>query len=79
MAPVLAQRNRASVIPILGARGLSQLEDNLGALDIAFSEAACTQFEDASRIELGFPRKFLTEARRLSPGGIFDRIRNHRA
>lgn len=79
IAWVLAQRKRANIIPILGARRLQQLEDNLGALDVNLPEAALAKLEEASKIELGFPHEFLTEARRLIFGETFDRIDNHRA
>jgi aryl-alcohol dehydrogenase-like predicted oxidoreductase len=79
IAWVLAQHKRANIIPILGARRLAQIEDNLGALDFQLPQAAYAQLEEASRIELGFPHEFLTEARRLIFGETFDRIHNHRA
>jgi aryl-alcohol dehydrogenase-like predicted oxidoreductase len=45
--------------PLIGARTLSQLEDNLGALDVILSEAHRQRLDDASAIELGFPHDFL--------------------
>ena len=49
------------VSPILGARTVEQLEDNLGALDIALDDGQVRTLEAASRIELGFPHDFLAE------------------
>jgi aryl-alcohol dehydrogenase-like predicted oxidoreductase len=41
--------------PIIGARTLAQFEDDLGALDVAFTESQRASLEKASAIELGFP------------------------
>ena len=57
IAWILAQPGRH--IPILGARKLSHLEDNLGALDLHLSDEHLARLDDASRIELGFPHDFL--------------------
>lgn len=46
--------------PIIGARSLAQLEDNLGALDLTLTDAALADLETASAVELGFPHEFLT-------------------
>jgi aryl-alcohol dehydrogenase-like predicted oxidoreductase len=43
------------VIPILGARKLSQLQGNLASLDLELSADQVKSLDDASRIELGFP------------------------
>jgi aryl-alcohol dehydrogenase-like predicted oxidoreductase len=58
LAWVRAQQ-RGNLIPILGARRLEQLEDNLGALTLALSAAHLEQLEAASRIERGFPLDLL--------------------
>jgi aryl-alcohol dehydrogenase-like predicted oxidoreductase len=52
--------NPAVTAPIVGARTLEQLEDNLGALDVELPEEERTRLEEASAIELGFPHDFLT-------------------
>jgi aryl-alcohol dehydrogenase-like predicted oxidoreductase len=46
------------VIPIIGARTLAQLEDNLGALDVELADEQVARLDAASRIELGFPQDF---------------------
>jgi aryl-alcohol dehydrogenase-like predicted oxidoreductase len=51
--------NPSVASPIIGARTLAQLEDNLGALDVVFSEGQRQRLESASAIELGFPHDFL--------------------
>jgi aryl-alcohol dehydrogenase-like predicted oxidoreductase len=48
-------QNPATTAPIIGARTLQQLEDNLGALDVRFSEAELRTLDQVSSIELGFP------------------------
>ena len=46
-------------IPILGARKLAHLEDNLGALDLELSAEQLDRLGRASRVPLGFPHDFL--------------------
>jgi aryl-alcohol dehydrogenase-like predicted oxidoreductase len=64
------------VIPIIGARKLSQLQDNLASFELALAEAQLTALDEASRIELGFPHEFYAKdlARTLIYGGLRDRI-----
>lgn len=45
--------------PIIGARTLAQLEDNLGALEVNFSQAQRARLDQASAIEIGFPHDFM--------------------
>jgi aryl-alcohol dehydrogenase-like predicted oxidoreductase len=54
-------RRRAGVFPILGARRLSQLEDNLGALTVELSADQCARLEAATGFELGFPGDFIAQ------------------
>jgi aryl-alcohol dehydrogenase-like predicted oxidoreductase len=49
------------VIPIIGARKVSQLQDNLGSLDLELSAEQLKSLDGASRIELGFPPEYLRE------------------
>jgi len=46
--------------PIIGARTTKQLEDNLGALSVTFTDAQKQRLDQASAIELGFPHAMLT-------------------
>ncbi|MEL6546656.1 MAG: aldo/keto reductase [Myxococcota bacterium] len=46
-------------IPIIGAKTLEQLEDNLGALNLTLNRATRDTLDELSRVELGFPRDFL--------------------
>jgi aryl-alcohol dehydrogenase-like predicted oxidoreductase len=68
LAWVLAQRSRAAIIPILGARKVGQLADNLGALELQLPPAALAKLDAASQIELGFPHDFLTQVRGVIHG-----------
>lgn len=57
LAWVLARR--PAVFPILGARRLDQLADNLAALELALPEEAARRLDEVSAIDLGFPLSFI--------------------
>ena len=44
--------------PVIGARRLSQLQDNLGSFDLSLSANHLKALDEASRIDLGFPYDF---------------------
>lgn len=46
------------IIPILGARRLSQIEDNLGVLDFELSEADMTRLDQANPLPRFYPHSF---------------------
>jgi aryl-alcohol dehydrogenase-like predicted oxidoreductase len=48
--------------PIIGARTSEQLEDNLGALNVTFTDDQKQRLDAASAIDLGFPHTFLQRA-----------------
>lgn len=50
-----------SVHPILGARRLEQLVDNLGALELALPPEAVDRLDSATGFQVGFPTDFITE------------------
>ncbi|WP_129543813.1 aldo/keto reductase [Serratia sp. 1D1416] len=52
-------RNTAVTAPIVGARTLPQLEDNLGALEVRLAEEHWQRLDNLSAIEQGFPHDFL--------------------
>jgi aryl-alcohol dehydrogenase-like predicted oxidoreductase len=52
--------NDSVTAPLIGARTLPQLEDNLGALEIELRDDARARLEQASAIELGFPHDVLS-------------------
>jgi len=63
--------NPGVVSPILGTRTFAQLQDNLGALDVAFSADQIARLNEVSRIELGFPHDFLqSNAMGMMFGGV---------
>jgi aryl-alcohol dehydrogenase-like predicted oxidoreductase len=64
------------VIPIIGARKLSQLQDNLASLDLELSAEQLKSLDGASRIELGFPQSIYERetVRAVRYGGVWDRL-----
>jgi aryl-alcohol dehydrogenase-like predicted oxidoreductase len=68
------------IVPILGARTLDQLRDNLACLEHALPAELAGRLDEASRIELGFPHEFLASegVREVISGGTFDQIDPHR-
>jgi aryl-alcohol dehydrogenase-like predicted oxidoreductase len=64
------------VIPIIGARKLSQLQDNLASFELTLSADQLKTLDEASRIELGFPYDIFSRemARAMAYGGMRDQI-----
>ena len=64
------------VIPIIGARKLAQLQDNLASFELTLSVDQLNTLDEASRIELGFPHDFYTMqlVRTIAYGGLRDQI-----
>jgi len=64
------------VIPIIGARKLDQLQDNLASLDMTLSGQQLKTLDEASEIELGFPYSMYAKelVRGFAYGGLRDRI-----
>jgi aryl-alcohol dehydrogenase-like predicted oxidoreductase len=52
--------NDSVTAPLIGVRTLSQLEDNLGALELELPDDACAQLEQSSTVSLGFPHDVLS-------------------
>ncbi len=67
------------VIPIIGARKLSQVQNNLDCLNFELSPEHMNVLHQVSQIELGFPHDFLQQEmpRQFIYGGMFDSIDNH--
>jgi aryl-alcohol dehydrogenase-like predicted oxidoreductase len=76
----LRQQPHGMIIPILGVRKLSQLQDNLGSLTLTLTAEQLRRLDEVSRIDLGFPHEFLkTETnRKVIFGETFPLIDNHR-
>jgi aryl-alcohol dehydrogenase-like predicted oxidoreductase len=67
------------IIPIVGARKLTQFQDNLASLDVSLSPEHLQQLDEVSKIVLGFPHDFLQNdvIRDRLFGGTFNTIENH--
>ncbi len=72
------RQRAATMIPIVGARKLSQLRDNLGCVDVTLSPAQQERLDRASAIELGFPYDFIREGRSSFLGEVIERVDDHR-
>jgi aryl-alcohol dehydrogenase-like predicted oxidoreductase len=68
------------LIPLIGARTLGQMADNLGALDVELDEKQMQRLDDVSQIELGFPHDFLKRdnIKRSMFSAHFDEVDLHR-
>jgi len=75
------RRQPGVVIPIIGARRLAQLKDNLASVEFLLDEEHLRKLETASRIEAGFPHDFFANemVQNFAFGGMRDRIDNHRS
>jgi aryl-alcohol dehydrogenase-like predicted oxidoreductase len=64
------------VIPIIGARKLTQLQDNLASFEVTLSVDQVKTLDEASWIELGFPYDLYTKemVRAIGYGRMRDRI-----
>jgi aryl-alcohol dehydrogenase-like predicted oxidoreductase len=71
-----AMQQPLSVIPVVGATKLSQLEENLKTVDVIIPEEDMKHLDEVSKIDLGFPGEFFKEegVRQNNFGGFFDRI-----
>jgi len=56
---VRQRRGKGVLIPIVGARRLSQLQDNLAVLDLTLDDEQLAHLDAVSAIPLGFPHDFL--------------------
>ncbi len=64
-----------SVIPIVGARTDSQLQDSLSCLDVVLPTSVLQKLDEVSAVELGFPHDFLSgEAVNGAMGGTLSMI-----
>jgi len=70
------QQHRAQIIPILGARSLEQLQDNVEALSWTLTEKQLARLTKVSAIQMGFPHDFLPKNRFVF-GNSYPHIDNH--
>ena len=64
------------VIPIIGSRKLSQLQDNLASFNVALSAEQVKALDEASQIDPGFPYHLYAkeQVRATAYGGMRDQI-----
>lgn len=76
LAWIRAQSSAA--IPIIGARSLSHIKDNLACLDLVLPPEHLQRLDRVSRIELGFPHDFIQSeaAQDRAFGSIYRSIDN---
>jgi aryl-alcohol dehydrogenase-like predicted oxidoreductase len=65
------------VIPIIGARKVAQIEDNIRSLEVKLSPEQLQRLEKASAVSLGFPHDFMAmdSVRAIVYGGMRDQIK----
>ncbi len=70
-------RHRATpVIPIVGARKIAQLKDNLASFEVQLSTDQLARLNEVSKIEMGFPHNFFDKemVQAFAFGGLKDAI-----
>lgn len=72
----LAWIRQKNVIPIIGARRLDQLQDNLKSLEVTIPEDKMQRLDEISAVELGFPHDFVLRpgAQKMIYGDMVNRI-----
>jgi len=56
---VRGRQDRATIVPIVGARNVTQLEDALGCLEFELTDDQRRRLDEVAPIDLGFPHSFL--------------------
>jgi aryl-alcohol dehydrogenase-like predicted oxidoreductase len=74
---VRQQQARALIVPILGARTLAQVQDNLACLEWELSDEHLRRLDEASKIDYGFPLGWLEGAGEYVYGKTFELIDPH--
>ncbi|WP_239565667.1 aldo/keto reductase [Paenibacillus sacheonensis] len=74
------RQKRGVFIPILGAKTVEQLQDNLASVEFDLTEQQLERLDEVSRIGLGFPHDFIGSdgVKGLINGEFRSRIDNHR-
>lgn len=72
-------KDKGVIIPIIGAKTEAQVKDNLGCLDFELTTDQLKRLDEKSKIQLGFPHDFMSEAAKLFLyGNTFSLIDTHR-
>jgi aryl-alcohol dehydrogenase-like predicted oxidoreductase len=71
---------RQEIIPIIGARKLSHLKDNLDCINLSLDSEQIEQLNEVSAISLGFPHEFYQQdmVKNFVYNGTFAAIKPHR-
>jgi aryl-alcohol dehydrogenase-like predicted oxidoreductase len=74
------QHKNQSVIPIVGATKITQVEDVLGCLNFEIPADEMNELNEISKVELPFPHKFFNEpgVRDVLYGGMKDTMKDSR-
>jgi len=69
------------VIPLIGARTVDQLRENMECLNVILPADKMEQLKEATAVVLGSPHDMLANdyMRRVMTGGAYDKLDNHRA
>ncbi len=76
----LAWIRQQGVIPIIGARKLEQLKDNMQSLEVKLEEAHLQRLDRLSQVDLGFPHDFVLRegAQKMIYGGMVNQIKGNK-
>lgn len=74
------RQQKGVIIPLLGARTIKQINENLSCLNCNLSESHLKRLDKVSKIELGFPHDFLNAEfiQDIIYAGTYSKIDNHR-
>jgi len=74
-------KDKEVIIPIIGSRTEAQINDSLGCLDFELTQDQLNRLNEKSKIQLGFPHDFISEAANqiFLYGNTFSLTDNHRA
>ena len=64
----------ANVIPIVGARKLSQIQDSVGSVAVELSADHLARLDAKSRVPLGFPHDFGVRVRNIVYGDLHEKM-----